>query len=403
MTKRHERKRGILAVAFLSAVLAGGVARADTVTLTDGTVREGTVVEEDATTVTLEVRLGSMKGRVVIERSRIRSIERKDLAPDPVEAGAVALRADARGKQGREAADAWVKLGDYYASKVGFTSEAQAAYVNAVAADPDHEAARKRLGHVKTDQGWQALDAERRAQGLVPLDDELWVRPAERAWIIDQRRDAGDDLSIAPRKDEPDKITQRDIEAALRQKRAEQAYRERDRLRLEYGESLLSRYGYFAPGDGWYIGGSGYTPYYVDGVGIASGDDSFFVGTVGTDPYYRGRRYYGPGYGYGSGSGFVYSGGGRGNAASNFRRSFGYSPGIVAGNFAFGTNLSNFGPYYGGYGYGGYGGYGSGYSSGTYGSYGIHLNGGSKKFNYSINIGGFGGSSSFGSSSGFGF
>lgn len=400
MTERHRRQRWVLAAALLAAMLAGGAARADTVTLTDGTVREGTIVEEDATTVTLEVRLGSMKGRVVIERSRIRSIEKKDLAPDPVEAGAAPMRADARGKQGREAADAWVKLGDYYALKVGFTSEAQAAYVNAVAADPDHEAARKRLGHVKTDQGWQAVDAERRAQGLVPLDDELWVRPAERAWIIDQRRDAGEDLSIAPRKDEPDKFTQRDIEAALRQKRAEQAYRERERLRLEYGESLLSRYGYFAPGDGLYIGGSGYTPYYVDGVGIASGDDSFFVGTVSTEPYYHARRSYGPGYGYGSGSGFVYTDGGRGSAASNFRRSFGYSPGIVAGNFAFGTNLSNFGPYYGGYGYGGYG---SGYSSGSYGGYGIHLNGGSKKFKYSINIGGFSGSSSFGSSSGFGF
>jgi hypothetical protein len=237
--------------------------------------------------------------------------------------------------------------------------------------------AHQRLGHVKTDRGWQAVNDERRRRGLVPLDD-IWVRPAERAWLIDRRHEKQtDDLRIGPRSDDP--FTKKDVEEKLRLKKAQEEYEERERLRLRHGESLLSRYGYYLPyGDAVYIG-SGRTPYYADGVGIAYGNSDFFVGNVGSG-YYPYRRY--PHYRYG-----------RYGYARPYGYAHGFSPGVVYrgknSSFAIGTNFGG-------------GGYGWGYPYGGYG-WGINISGGNKKFRYNLNWGGSGARSSYRGFSRFGF
>ena len=332
---------------FLFAALLGcGTALADTVTLQDGTVREGTIVQQDESGVTLEIRVGGLKGAVKIQRQEIASIQRQPLAPDAVEDEAAKLRAAAEALKGADApkaAEAWVRLGDFYAGRTGYSSQAQAAFEKAMEIQPEDAAARQRLGHVKTAQGWQAVDVERRAKGLVPLD-EVWVRPAERAWLIDRRHDEQtEELRVGPRRDDP--FTKADVDKLLKIRAAEEEYRNRERLRLAYGESLLSRYGYYG-NDGLDYIGSGCTPYYASGVSLSAGNSSFFSGTVGSGYY-----------------------------------PYAFSPGFASGNFAFGTNFHS--------------GYGSGF--------GFSFSGGSKNFRYNVNLGGYSGRSFHGGSTGIGF
>jgi len=81
---------------------------------------------------------------------------------------------------------------------------------------------------------------------------------------------------------------------------------------------------------------------------------------------------------------------GGGHVGRDFRRAHGFSPGFVAGNFAFGTQLNPSG-YYPIYPWG----WGSGW--------GVNLSGGSHKFRYNLNLGGSSGSSSYSGSSGWGW
>jgi hypothetical protein len=353
--------------ALLGALALGLPAAADTVTLKDGTVREGEIIAQDPENVTLSMRLGGLKAALVIPRAEILTVQVKPVAPDPVETEAAKLRKEAEGLKGSAAADAWVKLGDLYARQVGYSAQARAAYEKAIEADPEHTKAHHNLGHVKTEKGWQKVEDERRGRGLVPLG-EAWVKPDERTWLIDRRHaEETEELRIGPR--QADKFTKADIEKALALKRAEEEAARREQLRLAYGDSLLSRWGYFADGPGPYYIGSGATPYWWDGVGYSTGNTDFFAGTVGSGwgPY---------GYGWGGGGG----GGGHGGGHGGSGHSSGFSPGLRWGNFQFGTSFNM--------------------GSGWGGGWGATLQGGGKNFRYNIGIGGFSGSSSFSSSTG---
>lgn len=367
-------------------VLLGSSVLADTVTLRDGTVRDGTIVAEDDETVTMEVRMGGLKGKIVIPRYEIASVKSQPLPPDPVEVAAAKLRKDAEAAVGKESADAWVKLGDLYAQNSGYSAQAKAAYEKAIAADPEHVRARHGLGHIKTAQGWQKTDDLRRERGLVPLG-EVWVRPDERSWLIDKRHnEQTDELSIGPR--QPDDFSRAEVARNLALKRAADDARQQDADRLAAGQSLLSQYGYYTNGGSSYIGGT-----WADGVGIESPGYSFFVGTVGTGSGWYGGSGYGPrvygGDRGGHGGGRHGGGGGGGPGGGGYRQPHGYSPGFRTGNFSFGTSLSP-------YGYGGSGGWGGG------GGWGVQLNGGSGSTRWNVNMGGFSGSSSYRSSTGIG-
>jgi len=374
-------------------------ARADLVVLNSGETREGTILEETAEYVILEMQLGGTKGSVKLYKKDIRALKRQALPDDPIAVEAAKLRDDALSKAGADAAAAWIKLGDYYASQTGYTAEASSAFLKALDADPENAAAHARLGHVKTASGWQAVNDERRQRGLVPLGD-AWVKPDERSFIIDKRHEQEtDELRIGPRTDAP--ITQQDIDRGVALKKLDDA-RQQERLRLAYGDSVLARLGYYAADDGFFIAGSGETPVYANGVALNVGNGSLFVGQVTTAPglpYYYGYPGplpygatlsgptggpYGPGYHHGYSPGFVYNSG-------NTTFSFGTNFGGIGSGYGYGSGYSS------GYGdFGGFGGYGysnySGYSSG----FGLSLSGGNSHFRYSLNFGGGG----FG---GFGF
>lgn len=360
--------------------LVSSLALADTVTLRDGTVREGTIVEEDADTVTMEVRMGGLKGKIVLQRYEIAAIKKQPLAADPVETEAAGMRATAQAAKGQEAADLWVQLGDLYAKNTGYSAQARAAYENAILADPDHARARHGLGHVKTADGWVKTDDLRRERGLVPLGG-VWVKPDERSWLIDQRREAQrDELQIGPR--QADDFNRADVERALALKRAEDDARHRDAMQLANGTALLSQYGYYNNDSPYYIG-SGGTYVWSDGVGVDAPGYSSFFGTVGTGGYYPYGGWGGGGCGPRPGP---CGGGSHGGHFGPAPR--GYSPGFRAGNFSFGTAFGG----YGGCGYGG--------------GWGININGGSGSTRWNVNLGGFSGSSSYRSSTtigGFGF
>jgi hypothetical protein len=295
-----------------------------------------------------------------------------------------------------------VKLGDLYSGKLGYSAQAREAYEKAIQADPENAAARARVGHVKTAGGWQKVEDERRDRGLVPLG-EVWVRPDERSWLIDRRHEQEvEELRIGPRRD--DAFTRLEIEKALALKKAEEEAARRERLRLAYGESLLSRYGYYVTGDGIYIG-SGWTPYWVDGVGLSTLDSEFFVGRIGSGywqdwgcypwlPCWRSGhgghgQGHGGGHGHGGPEGGHGHGGGPGGGHGGCQHPPWFSPGFRWGNFSFGTNLNPYGNYP----------FGAWCSPGS----GIHIQGGSGSFRYNVNLGGWGGAWHGGGSTGMGF
>lgn len=373
--------RGSILVAVSAVLLGASLVWADTVTLRDGTVREGTIVSEDDDTVTMEVRVGGLKGKMVIPRAEIASLKIQPLAPDPVQTEAAGLRTNAERLSGRAAADAWVALGDHYAQHAGYSAQAKAAYEKAIASDPDHVRARHGLGHVKTAKGWQAADDLRRQRGLVPLG-EVWLKPDERSWVIDRRHEEQtEELRIGPR--QPDDFSKERIDRDLALKRAEEDARRSQTQLLADGESLLARYGYYMGGDGTYLGSG---PVWGDGVSVTAPGYSFFAGTVGTGWHVGSGWSGGHGCFVGPVAGAA-SGNGK-NGSASFRRAYGFSPGFRWGNFTFGTALNP---------------YGGGCWNGYGGGWGMQFNGGSGSTHWNLNIGGFNGSGSYRSSTGIGF
>jgi hypothetical protein len=270
-------RRLAVTVLFFFAVLIPA-AFADLVTLTDGTVREGEIVAEDAASVTLEMRIGALRGRLHLPRNEILKIEKRPLPPDPVETEAAALKASAKKKQGAEAAEAWAAVGEHYSRHSGYSAPAKEAFLQALRADPENAAAHKALGHIRTAEGWKDAAAENRAKGLVPLSEKVWLKPEERAKVIDQAAGAQLELysgvSIGRRTEEK-KQSAEELRRLLELKLAEEEQDRKAIANLERGEELLRRLASERTAN--YV----VRPVYaVDGVGFASGSSSMFVGRV---------------------------------------------------------------------------------------------------------------------------
>ena len=77
-------KTAFLAVGL--AALLAAPALADVVTLTDGSKREGKVIREDDKFVTLEIVQGRMRGEMVFNREKVKSIERGPTAAEKLQA-----------------------------------------------------------------------------------------------------------------------------------------------------------------------------------------------------------------------------------------------------------------------------------------------------------------------------
>jgi len=146
-----------LSVACLVLFAAQMIAHADTVYLTDGTQREGTVTEDDSSGVKLRVKHGPLSATVEIPRKEISRVEFK----------AVALNNDEIDFQllGKEAerlalldpqlgAAAWLRYAHFCDEKEGYNGYSKAAYEKVIEFDPNHADARKALGYTFGDEGW---------------------------------------------------------------------------------------------------------------------------------------------------------------------------------------------------------------------------------------------------------
>jgi hypothetical protein len=145
--------------------LAASSASADRLVLKDGAVLEGHVTElADKVIIAVE------SGEISFARSAVARVERGETELDRF----VARLASAK------TADVPVllKLADQCRDKA-LPAREREVLRRILELEPNHEAARTRLGYVKTTAGWVTRDEERRRAGLVQFDGQ-WVSRAEK-------------------------------------------------------------------------------------------------------------------------------------------------------------------------------------------------------------------------------
>ncbi|HYG74348.1 MAG TPA: hypothetical protein VEK08_05020 [Planctomycetota bacterium] len=232
----------LLVVASALHVAALSVAKADIITLVDGTEHEGEVIRDTPESLSVRVRKGGNTGTVVIARSEIASIEKKALPPDPILNAGLPLEKTAREAESdtAKAAEAWARVGDYYSRHTGYGSLARAAYHKALAFNPDHAGARTQLGFIKTPDGWAEKNPPRREEP--PAIPEKAV---------------ANELTIGPRRE--DVLIQKLLDEAAARRRAEE---ELERFRLALQNNSFTSYGYTR--DYFYVGPYGGVYYLPD-------------------------------------------------------------------------------------------------------------------------------------------
>lgn len=136
--KRRECAWAMALVALVALWLRP--ARADVVYLKDGGKLEGKITDQGDAIV---VRMGSIK--MTVEKDRILRIEEKKAPRDEYKEKLAALPADD--------ADACYELGIWCLDRK-LPTQARDCFTRALAIDPDHEEARRRLGHVLREGRW---------------------------------------------------------------------------------------------------------------------------------------------------------------------------------------------------------------------------------------------------------
>jgi len=277
---------GMLAVALFSFSL-----HADTVLLADGTEHEGKVVKETAHEVTFSIRMGGLRGSVVIPKAEILSLKFGDVPTDTVAEDGLKLRnlAEAETEAGK-AAQAWLRVGEYYGRHPGYSGHARASYDKVLLFDPQHALARARLGFVKAGNGeWKKPEPVRKeepamAQAAAPKPAQAAAK-ADDALLIGLRKDAATIKKIL------------DEDAARVAAERERLNRDRNFARNDGGGGGADGGQYFLLHDGSYYYPSGSVVYYTGG-GVFGGYGGNYYGSGYGSGYGRGC---GHGYGYGSG------------------------------------------------------------------------------------------------------
>ncbi len=139
------------------------VVHADTVYLTDGTQREGTVTEDDPSGVRLRVKHGPLTATVEIPRKEIARIEFKALATNDDEIQFQLLRKEAERiamLDPRLGAEAWLRYARFCDEKAGYGGFAKVAYEKVLEFDSNQADARKALGYTFGDEGWSRPQEE---------------------------------------------------------------------------------------------------------------------------------------------------------------------------------------------------------------------------------------------------
>jgi hypothetical protein len=274
-----------LALAAVLAVLAAGPGRADVVTLTDGSKREGKVVKDCDQEVVLEVTQGRLKAEVTFKRSEVKSIEKGPTAAEKLLAEVEKRKAQLKDDD----AAGWVEYARWLDRQSGFSRDARAAWEKVVKIDPDNEAARTKLGYQKVGGQWLTEDEIMAAKGLVKSGDK-WVKPEEKAAADEKLAKQAEDLKIAAAED-------------VRKEREKAAQAEADKLaawRKQMEALAAQRAAENAPGfaatnsGGVVLGPYGYGYY---GVYSSNGQYLPFVPYTGSTVYYTG-----PGWPYSTGT-----------------------------------------------------------------------------------------------------
>jgi tetratricopeptide (TPR) repeat protein len=147
---------GILAAGLVLGTSAG---HADVVHLTDGTTKEGKVIEESDDEIVLEMNIRGIKASLHILKKEIESIERETSWRETLD--------DREKKLEAEDAEGWYKLGMQY-KEHGLPDDAKRCFEKVLKANPQHEEAAKELGFVST--GGEFADVEgtiRKGEDLV--------------------------------------------------------------------------------------------------------------------------------------------------------------------------------------------------------------------------------------------
>jgi hypothetical protein len=226
---------------FLVLVLfVPGVLFADEVYLKDAGSISGRVVEQNETTVKVDIG----DGFISVPAARVERIEKKPSALDEYEARAAKL--------GPQDVEGWKTLA-HWAYQQGYAAQARQACKKVLAIAPDDADARRALGFVSLDGKWVTLEESYRAKGYVKFDGE-WMTPSEA-----QAAQAAVAADRAKR-DAEHRANATENAAVQEQARAEK-YAERERYEKEKAEQLNPPV-YWG---GWGYGASSWPTQGIDG------------------------------------------------------------------------------------------------------------------------------------------
>ncbi len=159
--------------------------RADIIHLRDGKI-EGTIIERQEGRVRIRTTTGIV---TTIDEKDIQAIEERKTPQEIYRSMAAQLQPD--DAEGHYSLAMWCR-------NHNLKDEMNAELVAAIKADPDHEAARRELGHVKTEGGWLPRDEAMRAQGMV-LVDGRWIskEEAEKRALTEEQRQLARAIDVA--------------------------------------------------------------------------------------------------------------------------------------------------------------------------------------------------------------
>ncbi|NQT19098.1 MAG: HEAT repeat domain-containing protein [Planctomycetes bacterium] len=171
----------------LAVIALAGASRADIIHLRNGNAMEGEIVEETDDTVKVKLPAGS----ITFKKDDIKRIERK-LSP---------LKQYERALARLEDDDS---VGHYFlgvwCQKAGLAKQAEAEFLQTIAINPNHEDARKELGHEMHGGKWLTKDDALRAKGFVKYKgkwltqdqaDKLIAADEQRKWRRTFKQAAG--------------------------------------------------------------------------------------------------------------------------------------------------------------------------------------------------------------------
>jgi hypothetical protein len=170
-------------------LLIPGIVFADEVFLKDAGSISGRIVEQNETTVKVDIG----DGFIAVPMARVDRIVK---GKSPLD-----VYADRAAKLGAQDVDGWRTLGDWAANE-GFPAQARQAYQKVIAIAPNDAGARKALGYVSVDGKWLTQEEGYRAKGYVKYDGE-WMSASEAqavqsAYAADRaQRDADAKANVA--------------------------------------------------------------------------------------------------------------------------------------------------------------------------------------------------------------